>query len=145
MTAEQELTISNFLSTAPRYRIVVDKSNGTDPAYFDVGAELSYYLQNNSIKAEQLKILVPDVLQQMFRDNTEHSAQLGNLLRITNLGILFEPALGIDIRNLIQRLSQNTVVIIKWNGETDDNHLFFLEKDSGYSIDLSHTNHIFIS
>lgn len=144
MTVEQENYITQFLSAAPRYRIVIDKSDVADTKSFDVGAELSFYLQNNSVKTGQLKMVVADVLQQMFRANTEQHPQWGNVLRLTNLGILFEPALGIDIRTLIQRLSQNTLVIIKWNGDTDDNHLYFQTKEDGYSIDLSHTNHIFI-
>ncbi len=67
MTAEQEEKISQFLSAAPRYRIVVDKSNSIDTSSIDVGNELSYYLTNNSVKATQLKMVVPDILQQLFR------------------------------------------------------------------------------
>lgn len=145
MTAEQEEKITQFLSAAPRYRIVIDNSNLTDSASVDVGTELSYYLTNNFVKTELLKMVVPDVLQQMFRAHMEKHPHWGNMLCLTNIGILFEPALGIDIRNLIQRLSQNALVIIKWNGETDDNHLYFMTKNDGYSIDLSHTNHIFLS
>lgn len=145
MTTDKEKDITKFLSTAPRYRIVIDKSVEEDTMSFDVGAELSFYLQNNSVKAGHLKMVVQDVLQQFFRDNTELHPQWGNILHLTNLGILFEPALGIDVSSLIKRLSQNTLVIIKWNGETDDNHLFFLSREDGFSVDLTHTNHIFLS
>lgn len=144
MTSQQERSITQFLSAMPRYRIVVDSSVEPDTAFLDVGAELSNCLQNNAVNPDHLKMVVPDFLQQIFREHTEPHPLWGRLLRITNLGILFEPSLGLDTSNLIQRIAQNSLVIIKWTGATDDNHLFFMTEEDGYSIDLSHTNHIFI-
>ncbi|MCF0185851.1 MAG: hypothetical protein HUJ98_05115 [Bacteroidaceae bacterium] len=91
-----------------------------------------------------MKFAVADELARLFRDNKECHPELGDYLRICNLGILFEPKLGINIRQLLQNFSRNTLTIIKWEGDYDDNYLYFLTKEDGLKIDLTNTNHIYL-
>ena len=145
MNPDVEDKIKAFLSGAPRYRIVVDTTKKVDELYVDVGAELSQFLSvNKNISPSNLKFAVADERARLFRENKESHPDLGDFLRICNLGILFEPKLGIDIRQVLQNFSRNTLTIIHWQGDYDDNHLYFLSKEDGITIDLSNTNHIFI-
>jgi len=68
----------------------------------------------------------------------------GRLLAISNLGILFEPELKVDLNNLLEKHSNTNVLFVKWEGEIDNENLYFLSKEKGFRINIKNLSHIAI-
>ncbi len=140
--------ISFFLSAAPRYRFVVapDRNILTDLPVFDLSYNLALFLkERKEVRGEVLDFIIQDELLRLFNQNIQEHQELGKYICISNIGILFEKKLNINILLTFQRLSKNVLLILIWEGEIKQNRLFFLSKNSKHKIDLRETNHIILS
>lgn len=146
MKAEQENMITAYLQSYPRYRLAVCKDTDNNSPWLNMGEALSYCLSSNSNirKQEDLEFVVQELLSELIKSHIQNHPQWGEVLYVSNLGILFEPELGLDINNLIEKHTKTALWIINWDGETDCNTLYLNTKDSKYKIDLSQINHIYL-
>lgn len=76
-----------------------------------------------------------------FFEQTLTSDIIGSYLAITNISILFEPQLKLDLRQLIGSLSINKCLFIQKEGEIKDDK-FYLMGDNHFSIDLQGLSYI---
>ncbi len=60
----------------------------------------------------------------------------GSMVAISNIGILFEKELKINIISLFESLSTNNTLFIKWDGEIDKDELHFLHKKTGIKLNI---------
>ena len=140
--------ITHFLSAAPRYKFVVAPNERMlkDFSAFDLGYNLSLVLkENEKLKNEELTFIVHEELTKLLNDNITTHPELGDYICLSNIGILFEKELKINILQTFQRLSKNTLLILLWDGEVKGNTLFFLSENSKNKIDLREINHIILS
>ena len=68
----------------------------------------------------------------------------GKLIAIENLGILFDPDLKLNFHQLLDKHSSSNALFIKWDGEIENDNLYFLSKKRGIKIDLKNISHIII-
>ena len=111
--------------------------------YLDVGFELSSHIEE-IVGDRRLSMRVQDKLNNILRAHIRKSEGLGEYVALTNIGILFEPLLKIDLEGFLNRWSQNTVLF--WDlgkGAVIDNSLYLVEGCSrDYSVSLEGINYI---
>jgi len=130
--------IVNFLNTNPRNRLIIlQNTNEPDFLFTDIGFELATALKN-----KQISMLASDALDGIINRNENSHPLIGKYVAITNIGILMEDALKINVPTFLNSNSQNRSFIVKWEGELNDPLLYFLSKENGKAISLKGISHI---
>lgn len=81
-------------------------------------------------------------LDSLLNSNIHQHFLYGKYLSIDNIGILFEPELKIDFARLLENYSQNNILFLKWEGEIDNENIYFLTKQKGTKISIKNLSHI---
>ena len=141
MEANHPNIIQSYLNTTARNKIIFfrDDIPGIEP--IDLGNKVAGSISkivNDKRLSFKAKLIIEDVLS----SNIIKHDNYGKLLAITNIGILFEPDLKIDIINFFDSYSSSTPLFIKWEGEIDNGNLFFLSKQNGIKVELKNLSHI---
>lgn len=104
----------------------------------DVGRLLSEWLRQQDLSSQFLQMEVNDQLDEILSQEYERD-DIGDYLVITNIGILFEPALQVNTRALLERHSDRKLIIVLSEGVVDKEgcKYYFLSPSDSYSIDLS--------
>lgn len=137
-------TLTSFLDLGPRYRFVFVKNKallGNMPS-LNIGYKVAEFIHNSdniNIKQDCFSYV-----KQLIADCTVKYAELGKTIYLTNIGILFEPELGLDVNLFLTNLSRNTLLLLDWDGEYKHPYLYFKHRDSKNKIDLSKLNYITI-
>jgi len=134
--------ILSFIKIQSRNKIVIYKTNLSGIKSLDLGFTLSSEIQNLPVN-KHFALQVRKKLNKIL-DTSISNTVYGNILAMHNLGILFEPDLKIDFINLIDNYSQNNVLFLKWNGEIENDKLFFLSKSKGIEINMNNLSHIIL-
>lgn len=105
MAGEVLTDIKDYIAQNIRNKIVIcrDSIDGLD--FINVGYDLSKLLSKNSYNYEEA---VSAILDKTFHDET-----IGNYLALTNIAILFEPELKINISDILDAYSKNQCLIIQ--------------------------------
>lgn len=132
-----------FISSPSRNHLVISNGCIAGLEYVDVGLEVSTFIEDK-IGDRRLSMRVQDNLNALLRTHICQSEDFGEYLALTNIGILFEPLLKIDLEGLLDRWSQNTMLILDiGKGAIADNRLFLTEGCStNYSVSLEGVNYI---
>ena len=134
-----------FIHSPSRNHLVLSNGCLDGLKYTDVGFEVSCFVED-LIGDRHLSMRTQDYINRLFREHTFLSDHLGQYLALSNVGILFEPALKLDVESLLDRWSQNNTLFLNiGKGEITSNH-FYLTKgcQEGYSVLLSSINFIVI-
>jgi len=67
---------------------------------------------------------------------TQEDSHIGTYIAIENIGILFEPDLGFNLKSTLDSASTNKTIIICSNGMVKDDKFLFFQEGDGYFIDL---------
>lgn len=104
----------------------------------DVGRLLSEWLRHQDLSSQFLQMEVNNQLDEILSQEYERD-DIGDYLVITNIGILFEPALQVNTRALLERHSDRKLIIVLSEGVVDKEgcKYYFLSPSDSYSIDLS--------
>ena len=135
--------IHNYLTTQSRNKLVFYKDSINDISAVDVGSELSQAIYNMT-DISKLPMKISYELEKILNSSTVEIGGYGKSLAISNIGILFEPELKVDFSSLIEKHSKTNVLFIKWEGEIDNDNLYFLSKENGIKIDIKNLSHIAI-
>ena len=139
--------IEAFLSSAPRYKLVVLAADSSIPVAdsIDLGKELSEVIsgidRSNDV---HFQFAVQDAIDDVISKNVRNDAEFGRYIILENPGILFEPALNLDVCNLLKSISKNTLVILLWPGVIRQDRLCFLSESSDLYISQSDINYAII-
>ena len=134
--------VISYLKTKPRNIIIIHHGKFEDIEYLDIGLEFSKLLLP-ILNTKHISFKAQDLLQELLISFISNNSVLGEILPLTNCGILFENELQIDILALIDKYSKGTILILDWQGEVENNKLYFLDKSYGLTIDMSHMSHLF--
>tara|TARA_B100000787_G_C15957767_1_gene191810 strand:+ start:81 stop:449 length:369 start_codon:yes stop_codon:yes gene_type:complete len=115
--------------------------NGIIP--FDLGVMISRTIATLT-DDKRLSLKVTGVLDNIFNSLIIESEKYGKILPIKNLGILFEGDLKIDVLQLFDKYSRTNTLFIQWDGEIENNTLYFLSKYKGQKIDIKNLSYIAI-
>ena len=139
--------LERFLSTAPRYRVVVAKwdEKVKEEKAVNIGREMASVIsgldRNDSFG---LSFLVEEAFRRAIKKNTFSDEKYGNVVVMENVGILFEPELGLNFTELLKSISKNTLVVLLWPGEMDWERLYFLNRNSNVFINQSDINYFIL-
>ena len=135
--------IDSYLSSQSRNKIVIFTAplNGIIP--FDIGVMISRTIATLT-DDKRLSLKVTGVLDNIFNSLIIESEKYGKILPIKNLGILFEGDLKIDVLQLFDKYSRTNTLFIQWDGEIENNTLYFLSKYKGQKIDIKNLSYIAI-
>ena len=135
--------VQAFVKSSSRNHLVISNGCIAGLEYVDVGLEVCTFIEDK-IGDRRLSMRVQDNLNAMLRTHICQSEDFGEYLALTNIGILFEPLLKIDMEGLLDRWSQNTMLILDiGKGAIADKRLFLTEGCStNYSVSLEGVNYI---
>ena len=102
----QEQRIRTFIQSPSRNHLVLSRGCIDGMVYVDVGLEVSMYIEDK-IGDRRLSMRTQDNLNIKLRDSIKVSEAYGSYLALSNIGIIFEPSLKIDVEGLLNRWSQN--------------------------------------
>lgn len=141
MTIENK--ISNYLESQSRNKIVFYKDYTFDFETIDIGNQLSQsiYYWNGESKLPMKVLLELDVILNSAITNHDIYRRI---ISISNIGILLEPDLKQDLRAILEKYSNNNTLFVKWEGEIDNENLYFLSKEKGIKINIKNLSHIAI-
>ena len=142
-----DAALEQFLSSAPRYRLAVLKvdSSAREENALNIGLELTKAIERLDRHDEMaFQFAVQEAISRIVKEHIITDPVLGEVVVIENPGILFEPALRIDVSDVLQRISRNTLTILLWPGEIAKEKLSFLSTSSVYHIKQSETNYIIL-
>ena len=111
--------------------------------YLDIGLELSAHIED-IIGDRRLSMRVQDMLNDILQSHMGKSEDFGEYIALTNLGILFEPLLKIDLEGFLNRWSQNTVLFMAIGKGVVENNRLYLSKGCPitFSVSLEGINYI---
>lgn len=107
-----------------------------DISFVDVGTELSAAIEH-ILYEKRLSMVAEEALDKIIDQYTIQDPDIGDYVAIQNIGILFEPALHINLHAKVDSWSRTRVLIIHHEG-TIHNHVFFLttNNETKYSLNL---------
>lgn len=125
----QELVkISEVGAQNTRNKLVFCDHNIDELHFVDVGFELSLRLSLSSLDDDS-------ALADLFEQTSYHD-KIGSYLAISNIGILFEPELKFNIRNILDSYSKNNVLIIQSDAEIQNGTFYFLKQSDRSAVNL---------
>lgn len=122
--------IADYVSQDTRNKIVFCKCPIEGIEFLNVGHDLSALLSDNALNNM-------DAHRNLLSVSSKNATNIGQYLALENVGILFEPELKLDIRNLLDIYSKNQCLIIKSNAELSVEKLCWLTSADGIQINLS--------
>lgn len=136
--------LTSFLNIGPRYRFafVRNEDKVCHVPSVNVGHSVAAFIQDNEhidLNAECFSYI-----KQLIATNTLHNSEIGKYIYLKNIGILFEPEIGLDVSMFLTNISRNTLLLIEWRGEMVYPYLYFLHSGSKYKLNLSQLNYITI-
>ena len=135
--------IQKYLSFQSRNKLVIKKHNLDIVETINVGSLVAEAI-SNFLDDKKLSLKVTNIIDEIFEVSKVKHQDLGRILAIKNLGILFEPELKIDFLSLIDKYSRTNALFIQWEGEIENNTLYFLSKQKGQKINIKNLSHIAI-
>ena len=142
-----DAALEQFLSSAPRYRLAVLKvePSAREDMALNIGLDLAKAVEGLDRHNEmRFQFAVQDAVSRIIKEHTFADPVLGDVVVIENPGILFEPALRIDVSDVLQKVSRNTLTILLWPGSVTPQRLSFLSPSSQYAINQSEINYIIL-
>ena len=128
--------ISELVAQNTRNKLVFCDHSIDELHFVDVGFELSLRLSQSSLDDDSA---LADVLGQ-----SSYHDKIGSYLAISNIGILFEPELKFNIRNIIDSYSKNHVLIIQSEAEIYDGIFYFLKHTDKCSVNLQGLTYLIV-
>lgn len=142
VTDTQEHSLKTFIQSPSRNHLIFSNGCIDGLVYVDVGLEISTYIEDK-VGDRRLSMRTQDIINIKLKDSIRTSETFGSYLAITNIGIIFEPALKIDIEGLLNRWSQNVCLFVNIEKGIIDNNSLFLVKGCpiDYSVSLEAINY----
>lgn len=101
--------VATYVKQDLRNKIVFSKQCIEGLQYLNVGLTLATMLRDNSLPSL--------AIQQLFSDAVKAEQNIGRYLAVSNIDILFEPDLKLDVGNLFDSYSKNQCLVIQADSE----------------------------
>lgn len=130
------IEISQYIKQTTRNRLVFCREEILGLTFVNVGKELSGILAQADLKSPMVSYIADDAFSELISRKFVDE-KIGSYLALTNIGILFEPELGINVKKTIESESRYRTLIICTLGEIKNNHYYFYTEGDGVGIDLT--------
>ena len=135
--------LASYLSKNPKYRLAFDLSSSLEVESVDVGTYLADALQTKAQKAS-LNMYASDAIRKMIRQHTHEHPEYGRYVALSNIGILFEPALAFNLETIIEQTSKDELLIIQAKGCVANECFFFLSQQDSFSFSLKNLTYTIV-
>ena len=128
-------------SDMPNQLLVRDILKKTGIQDVNIGFEMAESLISTK-ESKFINIEAQEFLQMIIESKSVLVANFKiKTIVIYNLGILFEPLLGLHLISILKELSKTTAIILLWEGQTDnDGKLFWDAKKPQFGLDFYDIN-----
>ena len=132
-----------FIHNPSRNHLILSNGYLDGLKYTDVGFEVSCFIENY-VRDRRLSMRAQDFVAKLFREHLCKSEDFGQYLALTNIAILFEPSLKLDVESLLDRCSQNITLFLNVENGIVANDRYYLVPGckEDYSVLLSAINYI---
>ena len=120
-----------------------DPSSSLDVESVDAGAYLAKVLQSK-VQKKNLNMYASDAIRKMLGEHIHEHPQYGQYVALSNIGILFEPALAFNLETLVEQTAKSILLIIQAKGVVEKDRFYFLSPSHNLSISLKNLNYIVI-
>lgn len=105
--------------------------------YLNIGRELSAALQNENTDSPSFSVKAYDTLRQILDQTVKQDHYGHNYIALDNLSILFEPALKINLRAIVEDYSRRYIFILNIAHPVEDGMTYYpFPEDKTYKLDL---------
>ena len=143
MEERDKSEIIRYIQIQSRNKLVFYQKHIAGITSIDLGLQLSQAIYGMT-DLTKLPMKVWSELEKILDSEIIEHTEFGRLLAISNIGILFEKELKIDFNAFLTRFSKTNVLFVKWEGEIDNDHLYFLSKEKGITTNINNLSHIVI-
>lgn len=131
------LTIEQHLPQGACHRLLFTSYFPEDMRFVDLGALVARAIEN-SLSKRNLPFIADEAIESIIKQNVHNSPAIGSYVAIRNIGILFEPALQLNVAAKISSWARSYALIIDCNdGEIKNNIFFLTSADGRYFFNLS--------
>lgn len=134
-------TVLSYIESFSRNKIVFYKEPLLDIIPIDVGKLLAQSLFNFN-NENRLPMIATEEIDKILSEAVLEHPNFGKTMAIANVGILFEPDLKQDFIRIIDNHSTNNLLLIEWEGEIENNAIYFMSKERGIKININNLSHI---
>ena len=138
-----EPDLLSYLASNSRNKLVFYKEINLEIKNIDLGLLLSQKIYNLNEQIN-LPFKVASELDLLMNQSMYNHKLYGRMVAISNVGILLEPELKLDINKFFDNYSLNTVLFVKWDGEIDSDFAYFVNKKNSIKIKINNLSHIVI-
>ena len=139
-----------IVASGTRYKLVVLRSQkAVEEKALNVGMELAKAIsgigkQYGKMGEVKFQMEVAEALERIIMGKMFVDEDLGEVVVLENLGILFESELGIDVLRLLRKVSKMALTVLLWPGEIGEDRLYFLNRESEITLKQTDINYITI-
>lgn len=127
------MNIDVFLRQNPKHKLVFTNSEPAGFVFTDLGYEMATRLDGQSYPS----VVATAAFESVATKGTQDHPIYGKYLAITNIGILFEPELKLNVRLLLESFSHNTLLVVCSDGVIQNDTFHFDDSTEDYDIALS--------
>ena len=130
-----------YIQGSSRNKLIISIEEITGIHYLNIGEVLSEFLNSRNVDTWH-PIKIKDELHKILSESIVQNSEFGEVLSIKNVGILLERELQIDFLHFLEQYSLQTPLFLLWNGDSDENTLYFLSKEKGKKISIKNLSFI---
>ena len=119
--------ITQFFSYAPRNKLIFVTSLDQHLQSIDVGFELAKSIEND-LSSPHLPMIAEDYLNAILHRAIKEDPIIGEYIALENWGILFEPALKLNLVSIFDSHSKSNALILVNCGQADYENFHLVSK-----------------
>lgn len=135
-------TLKQYIPIDSRHKLLFTSHYPEGMVFTDVGVLLANAIES-SLLDRHLPMIADEAIEKIVSENVKHDLEIGDYIAIRNIGILFEPALHLDLHAKFSAWLKSYTLIVECLEGIIQNGCFYLAGaiDQHYSINLSDISH----
>lgn len=132
--------IASYINRLSRNNLLFTSTEVEGFSYVDIGRQLAEKIENH-LQKKRLGIIAEDALKKILSQGSCKNEDVGEYLAIKNIGIMFEPALHLDVKTILKNWSRDHVLIVKLEGKIQNGIFYLSPKATKYFVNLNDITH----
>ena len=122
--------------------LLLTKRDQEGYAFLNLGKELAAILQGENPASPAFPIKAYDCLKEILNENIHTDHQGRRYLALENFAILFEPALKINLRKLVEDYAKRLLLILRIDHLPESSDAYYpFPEDKTFRLDLTDINY----
>ncbi len=131
-------TLQQYIPSGSRHRLLFTSHYPEGVVFMDMGVSLSMAIEP-LLSNRRISLIADETIDDIIKSHIVSDPEIGEYVAIRNIGILFEPALQLDLHAKFSSWSKTYALIVDVAEGSIKNDVFYLAgtNDQSYSINLS--------